>query len=508
MWMRAARHLCAGTAFALVFGLAAPAGAEVASGWRNDFDANGVADLVVGSPGDTDCGFEAGGVNLIPGSVAGLTSDGSERRASCGFRDGYATALAAGDFDGDGRGDLAVGVPYGDGPGGPRVEVHLGSPTGLVEGPTIDAGAVVGPTGTPYAFGTTLSAGDFDRDGTDDLVIGHPEHRVAGKANAGGVLVVPGSRTGLRTGSARWITQATPGVRGDVRSEARFGDALEARGDYNSDGSDDLAVGVSGLAVDRAVAAGGVQLLYGRKGHGLHRAGSMLWTQGSPGVPDVPDAADGAGLELAKGDFDADGRDDLAVGYPGEDLSTLRDAGAVLVLRGSRAGLTGKGSTRWTQRSAGIPGAASEYGAFGHALAAANFGRNRPADLAISSRDGDPTDAADRASVTVLYGTKKGIRATAGQRWQRTTPGMPGEISDQSLFGEALAAANYGKRTYADLAIGVPGAGRDEVGEVRVLYGSTGGLSLAEAEVWHLDSPGVGGESGGDLRCCFGLSLL
>ena len=506
--MRAARHLCAGTAFLLAVGTAAPAGAEVASGWRNDFDANGVADLVVGSPGDTDCGFEAGGFNLVPGSAAGLTADGNDRRVSCGFRDGYATALAAGDFDDDGHGDLAVSIPYGDGPAGPRVELYHGSATGLVEAGTIHAGAVTGPASSPYAFGTTLSAGDFDGDGADDLVIGHPEHRVAGAANAGGVLVVPGSAAGLATGSAWWITQATAGVRGAVQAEARFGDAVEARGDYDGDGADDLAVGVSGHDVGRVNAAGGVQVFYGRLRHGLHRAENRLWTQSSTRVPDVAEAADGAGMELGKGDFDADGRDDLAVGFPAEDLSALKDAGAVLVLRGSRAGLTGKGSSRWTQRSAGVLGAPSEFGAFGHALAAANFGRNRPTDLAIGSRDGDPTDAVDQASVTVLYGTKRGVKGTAGQRWQRTTPGMPGEISEQSLFGEELAAANYGRRTYADLAIGVPGAGRDEVGEVRVLYGSPSGLSPQGAEVWHLDSPGIAGESGGDLRCCFGLSLL
>jgi hypothetical protein len=156
-------------------------------------------------------------------------------------------------------------------------------------------------------------------------------------------------------------------------------------------------------------------------------------------------------------------------------------------------------------RGRGVP---SDFAAFGHTLAAANFGRGRPTDLAVGSRDGDPTDAVDRAAVTVLHGTGRGLTGRQSQRWQRSTPRMPGDISMQSSFAEDLAAADYGKRTYADLAIGVPGAGRDEVGEVRVLYGSPRGLRLAGAEVWHLDSPGIPGESGGDLRCCFGLSLL
>ncbi len=506
--MRVVGSLCAGTALVLALGTAAPAGAEVGSGWPHDFDANGVADLVVGSPGDTDCGFEAGAVNVVPGAVDGLTSQGAERRVSCGFRDGFGTALAAGDFDDDGHGDLAVSVPYGDGPGGPRVEVHYGSVDGLVEGSAIHAAAVTGPAGSPYAFGVALSAGDFDADGADDLVIGHPERRVAGAANAGGVLVVPGSADGLRARSATWLTQGTPGVRGRVRPEARFGDALEARGDYDGNGNDDLVVGVSGQDVGRAGAAGAVQVFYGRDRVGLRRSVNRLWTQGSRHVPDVPEPADGAGLQVSKGDFDADGRDDLAVGFPGEDHSGHANAGAVIVLRGSPAGLTGRRSDRWTQRGAAVLGAPRDHGTFGHSLVAANFGRQRPTDLAIGSRDGDPTDAADHASVTVLYGSGRGLTAAGSQRWLRTTRGMPGEISAQSSFGEALGAADYGKRTYADLAIGVPGAGRDETGEVRVLYGSPAGLRLQGAEVWHLDSPGVPGESGGDLRCCFGLSLL
>jgi hypothetical protein len=506
--MRVVASMAAGTVLALGWGAAAPAGATTASGWPNDFHADGVADLVVGSPGDSDCGFEAGGVNVVPGSPDGLTADGAERVASCGFRDGYATALAAGDFDGDGHGDLAVSIPFGDGPEGPRVEVHYGSPTGLVQGATLHAGAVTGPADSPYAFGTALSAGDLDGDGADELVVGHPERRVAGVAAAGGVLVVPGTDTGLSTGSARWVTQATRGVRGTVQAEARFGDSVEARGDYDGNGTDDLAVGISGRHVGRATFAGAVQVFRGSLRSGARVGRNRIWHQGSPKVPDVPETADGAGLELVKGDFDGDRRDDLAVGFPGEDLARHQNAGAVLVLHGSRSGLTGRGSDRWTARSPGVAGVPREFAAFGHALAAASFGRGRPTDLAISSRDDDPTDTVDRAWVTVLYGTARGLTGTESQRWQRSTPGMPGSMSTQSSFGEAIAAADYGRRTFADLAIGVPGAGRSEAGEVRVLYGSPTGLRVQGAEVWHLDSPGIPGDADGDLRCCFGFSLL
>ena len=507
--MRRRWTLAAAVAALLTIGTTAPADGEVASGWQSDFAADGVADLVVGSPGDSDCGVEAGAVNVIQGTTGGLTSTGAERVASCGFRDGFATALAAGDFDGDGLGDLAIGVPFGDGPRGPRVELRYGSASGLVAGPAIRAAAALpSPADSPFGFGLSVSAGDFDGDGADDLVVGDPELGVEGADRAGGVLVVEGSPDGLRVGSASWITQATPGVAANPKAEARFGEVVEARGDYDGDGTDDLAVGVPGRNVRGAVGAGAVHLFYGAPRRGLDRGTDRLWNQRSPGVPDGPEPGDGAGLELVKGDVDADGRDDLAIGFPAEDHSGHPNAGAVLVLPGSAAGVTGEGSRRWTQRSAGVPTAPNDFSAFGHTLAAANFGRGRPTDLAIGVRDGDPGDDVDREAVVVVYGTAVGLTGDSAQRWDRTTPGLPGNPTLDSYFGEELAAANYGNRSYADLAIGVPGAGGRDAGEVRVVYGSPDGLVVTGAEAWNLRTPGIPGEPGGGFRCCFGFSLL
>jgi len=80
------------------------------------------------------------------------------------------------------------------------------------------------------------------------------------------------------------------------------------------------------------------------------------------------------------------------------------------------------------------------------------------------------------------------------------------EVGD--LFGAALAAANFGGASQADLAVGVPQETVDDVldaGAANVLYGSSGGLNATGDQFWHQDSPGVPGDAGSFDR--FGNSL-
>lgn len=71
------------------------------------------------------------------------------------------------------------------------------------------------------------------------------------------------------------------------------------------------------------------------------------------------------GAALAVGDFNGDGRDDLAVGVPDEDVGAAGNAGAVNVLYGSSSGgLTSTLNQFWHQDSPGIEGVAGAYDGF------------------------------------------------------------------------------------------------------------------------------------------------
>jgi hypothetical protein len=112
-----------------------------------------------------------------------------------------------------------------------------------------------------------------------------------------------------------------------------------------------------------------------------------------PEAPNLPRASepgiyDRFGHALAAGDFNNDGRDDLAVGVPNEDIGLVLDAGAVHIIFGSASRLVSTGNLFRHQDSLGLnnanPETVAEVGDnFGSALAAGDFNGNNRDDLAI-----------------------------------------------------------------------------------------------------------------------------
>ena len=427
---------------------------------------------------------------------------------------GASAAGVSGDFDGDGRDDLAAGVggqQVGGSTGAGAVQVIYGSPNGLSSRDRIFNQNVLQEFAEPGDnLGSVLAAGDLNGDGFSDLVAGVPLDDLNGVGNAGVVHILYGSKQGLRTKGNQLLTEADPGIGGSAEENDRFGYVL-ATGDLGRGGEDDLAITVRDETVDGASQAGMVYVLYGSP-TGLRRAGSRHFSQNTPGIADSAENGDGFGGALAAGDFGRDRRADLAIGVDSEGWDTVSRAGAVHVLYGSRSGLRAKRSQLLTQNKlAGYPGQLTDEAEtndfFGTALAAGEFGRGTRADLAIGA-PGETLvvpafDTFESAGVVnVVYGAARGLRAKkdASQYLIQNEASSINNAEDNEFFGQSLVAGDLGRGHHADLAVSAPQEtsvlGAANSGGVNVIYGSASGLRLnKQGDYFDQDSPGVEGDA-------------
>ncbi|MER7693009.1 VCBS repeat-containing protein [Streptomyces sp. NPDC097610] len=151
------------------------------------------------------------------------------------------------------------------------------------------------------------------------------------------------------------------------------------------------------------------------------------------------------------GDFNGDGYRDAVLPAPGANVSGKRGAGAVVMLYGSKSGLSTSRRATITQNTAGVPGTAEPDDGFGGATATADLNRDGYADLVVSAPYEDTGRGQDAGTVTVLWGSKKGL--TSGTDLPAITPGK--------YYGLDVAALSTGPGAKTEVLVaGYEGAMR------------------------------------------------
>jgi hypothetical protein len=404
------------------------------------------------------------------------------------------------DFNGDGFDDLAIGVPLesvGAIHGAGAVHILYGTDTGLsVAGAqfwTQDSTGVLDNSEAFDRFGAALASGDLNDDGRADLVIGSPGESIGAASKTGAVHILMGSATGLTATGNKQFHQDTNRVREVNESDDFFGSALTT-GDFNGDGFTDFAVGTPNEDIGSLSNAGTINVFYGSAAGVTPTNNQFFHLNLGPMTGDAA-SEDFFGRSLAAGDFNNDGRDDVAVGIPYKGIGTATGAGAVSVIYGSANGLTASVNQFWHEHVIGISSIANDFDNFGDTVVAGDFDNDGRDDLAIGVPNETVNVAFGAGSVHVLYGTNGGLGVNEEQFFNQNDAGGNAENSD--FYGSSLTAADFNGDGRSDLAVGahferVGAFGPEKAGAVNIMYGSANGITQSGAFEIVEDNMGTG----------------
>ena len=273
-----------------------------------------------------------GVVDLL--SQANLRIDGAAPQDGAGV-----SVAAAGDVNGDGRGDVIVGAPFARNnartdSGSTYVIFGQPAPTNVDLVNLGAAGFRIDGAGGFDRSGTSVAGvGDVNGDGRADIAVGAPFTDRIAFNDAGSVYVIFGSAA---PGKLDLETLGAAGYRIDGDQGSAFlGSSVAAAGDVNGDGRADIVIGAPGRDLNGAN-SGAAYVIYGQPapisldlvnplgGAGFRIAG--------------PTANDEAGSSVSgAGDTNGDGRADVIVGVPFAGNNGRGNSGSAYVVYGQPA---------------------------------------------------------------------------------------------------------------------------------------------------------------------------
>lgn len=383
-----------------------------------------------------------------------------------------ASVSGAGDVDRDGVEDLLVGAPFHDAGEVDEGRVSLFLRPGGIPG---DRPAWTRDGGQKGALlGASVSgAGDLNHDGYADIAVGAPRFDDRG-VDEGEVLVFLGTSGGL---------PADPVARLRVgQGYARFGTSIARVGDVDGDGFDDLLVGAPGY--DGAEVDEGAIFLFRGGADGVAATPSWVITGGQAHA-ELGRSVTGAG------DVNGDGFADIVAGSPAYDNGQV-DEGVASLFLGSAAGPVGPPAWRGEVNAGGALFGSTVEGV-------GDLDGDGFADLVVAAPSYNHGQVRE-GRVFLYAGSASGLS---------TAPVWSGESNaERSGFGASVAAADWNHDGFMDLAVGAPDLGHGEPGEGAVLLfaGSAKGLAGGPAVV--LKSDRAGARMGHAIAALNGTDLL
>ena len=392
------------------------------------------------------------------------------------------SSLASGDFNGDGIGDLLIGLPFGDGPDNSRTDGGeafvifgrrgLGGEIDLAQGA---AGLhILGALpGDNLGFG--VAGGDLNGDSIDDVIVGAPgsngltnirtdlgeAYVIFGRSDLGGTIDTAEEQQDFTFIAAEGF--------------ARVGTSF-AVADMNGDGISDLVAGAPFAGREPGTPPGSprttvgeVYVVFGSRD--LNGRASVAEEEQDFTLAGLREL-DAFGQAVAAGDVNGDGLADIIVGARGFDGpdGDRGASGAVFVFFGSSdlSGKLGIDDADFTLLGADVDDA------LGEAVASGDFNGDGLADMVAVARTGDGPENERKSSgeAHVVFGDRS-LSGTVDLASEAADAAIYG-VDPSSLMATAVTAADLDGDGRDDVALGAPlasGGDRSLNGVMYVQFG-------------------------------------
>ena len=262
-----------------------------------DFNADGKTDIAVGASYYSS--YTGRAYIFYNGSIITENASGADIIITGEASSYFGTSIISGDWNADGKADLAVGAYGYSSFAGRAYLFYNGS---IITENASGADIIITGETTDNYLGYTIGSGDWNADGKTDLVVG-----------AYGYSTNTGRAYLFYNGSI--ITENASGADIIITGEASSSFSISlTSGDFNFDGKADIAVG----AADYSSSKGRAYIFYNGSIITENASGADILITGET-------TSHRFGYSLASDDFNADGKTDLAVGAYSYSTSTGRD---------------------------------------------------------------------------------------------------------------------------------------------------------------------------------------